>query len=72
MPIYKLSKNTVFDQDTVDQLALVFEDVCRRLGLAERTDPLRDTVARKVIEIASAGERDPMRLCDKTLEAFRK
>ena len=72
MPIYRLLQNTAFDPETVNGLALVFEDVCRRLGLAERTDPLRDTVARKVIEIASAGERDPMRLCDKTLEAFRK
>ena len=55
VPIYRLLRTTTFDSDTVELLATAFEDVCRELGLAERTDPLRDTVARKVIEIAVAG-----------------
>jgi hypothetical protein len=72
MPIYRLLQNTPFDSDTVNGLALVFEEVCRELGLAERTDPLRDTVARKVIELAQTGVRDPKELRDKTLEALRE
>jgi hypothetical protein len=69
--IYRLLQNTAFDSATIEHLASAFEDVCRELGLAERTDPLRDTVALKVIEIAQTGERDPLRLRDKTLAAFR-
>ena len=34
-----------------------FEDVYRKLGLAEREDPLRDIVARAIIACAQNGER---------------
>lgn len=71
MPIYRLLKTTTFEPETVEQLASVFDMVCRELGLAERNDPLRDTVARKVIEIAEAGEQDTERLRIRTLDAIR-
>ena len=32
--------------------------------------PTREAVAQKIIELAKAGERDPGRLCDATLEAL--
>jgi len=40
-------------------------------GLKQRReiDPLRDAVARKIIELAETGERDPERLCDAALKA---
>jgi hypothetical protein len=34
-------------------------------------NPTRDTVARKLIELAKAGERDPERLCEAALQALR-
>ena len=71
VPIYRLLQNSAFDPDTVKLLGTAFEDVCVTLGLAERSDPLRDTVARKVIEIAQTGVREPTQLHDKTLEALR-
>jgi hypothetical protein len=33
--------------------------------------PTRDAVAKKIIELAKAGERDPGRLCDAALQALR-
>jgi len=50
----------------------VFEDVLRTLGLVDREDPLTAMVARKVIELAQTGERDPLRLKQLTLEAFER
>jgi len=44
---------------------------CRELGLAETEDPLRELVARKIIECAQTGERDQTRLCDCALNAIR-
>ena len=42
----------------------------------ERTDgtvsPTRDAVAKKIIEIAKAGERQPGRLCDAAVQALRE
>ena len=72
MPIHRLLRNTSFDPEAVAMIAAAFEDVCRSLGLAERTDPLTELVAKTVIEIAQAGERDPVRLRERTLEALKR
>ena len=61
----------VTDRDDCREVLVVMH-TCRKLGLAERTDPLRDTVARKVIELAKTGVHDPRELRDRTLEAFRE
>ena len=34
-------------------------------------NPTRDAVAKKLIELAKAGEQDPNRLCDAALQALR-
>jgi len=46
--------------------------VCESLRLASRSDPLTGIVARKVIEIAGTGERDPARIRDLTLLALKE
>jgi hypothetical protein len=50
----------------------VFEDVLQTLGLVDRTDPLVDVVAKKIIELAQTGVRDPARLKQLVLDAFKK
>ena len=71
MPIYRLFRDAALEPELLTTLADVFEDVSRQLGLAERTDPLRDTVAMVVIRIAQQGERDPIQLRIRTLAEFR-
>ena len=51
-------------------MSVVFEDVCSELGLAHRSDPLRDLVAQKLIEYAQSGERDVLRLKERVLFEF--
>jgi hypothetical protein len=48
-----------------------FEGVLRELGLVDRSDPAARLVAGLIITFAKAGEGDPVRLHDLTLEAFR-
>jgi hypothetical protein len=43
-------------------MGAAFEDVCLELRLAQRNDPLRDIVAKAIIECAEKGERDIIRL----------
>jgi hypothetical protein len=38
--------------------------------LTNRSDPLTELVARKIIEIAQTGVRDPNQLCDRALSAI--
>ena len=70
MPLYRLLEDHAFDPDAVKAMSVAFDDACRILGLAERTDSLRDFVARKVIECAQTGERDPILLRDCALKAI--
>jgi hypothetical protein len=60
--IYRLLRERAFDPDAIEVMTFAFEDVCRELGLAQREDPLRDIVAKAIIECAEAGERDPTKL----------
>jgi hypothetical protein len=41
------------------------------LRLADRGDLANEIVARKIIALAKAGERDPERLCEGVLQEFR-
>jgi hypothetical protein len=53
MPIYEILKGGVFEPKHVEAKGQAFEAVCSGLELTNRDDPLRDLVARKVIECAS-------------------
>src|SRR5206468_2712463 len=70
VPIYRLLKDEPFEPEHVALMGHVFEDVLRTLGLVDREDPITRLVARRVIELAQAGERDPVRLKRLTLESF--
>ena len=51
-------------------ISVVFEDICGELGLAHRSDPLRDLVAQKLVEYAQRGELDVLRLKELVLSDF--
>ena len=71
MPIYELLRRQgAVAPEEVALLGNVFEDVLNTLGLVDRQDPLTASVAQKVIELASAGIRDPERLKRLTVQAF--
>jgi hypothetical protein len=71
VPIYELLRRQgAFTPEDVAMLGEVFEDVLQSLGLVDRKDPLTEFVAKKLIELASPGLRDPARLKALTLQAF--
>jgi hypothetical protein len=72
VPIYRLHEPGAFDPEHVATVVIVFDDVLEALGLVNRTDPVTTLVAQKVIELARAGVRDPIRLKRLTLEAFQQ
>ena len=61
----------VFDPDAVIALTDAYAHACAALGLADRSDPLTEIIAKKVIERAQAGELDAVRLCEAVLEELR-
>jgi hypothetical protein len=71
MPIYELLKTQgTFEPEEVAMLGSVFEEVLQTLGLVDRQDLATEMVAKKLIELAKAGVRDPDRLKALTVQAF--
>jgi hypothetical protein len=71
MAIYELLKRQAsFDPDELVALGNVFDDVLRTLGLIDRQDPMTEMVAKKLVDLAIAGVRDPERLKNLTIQAF--
>jgi hypothetical protein len=71
MPLIRLLQNSAFEPDRIEIMSAAFQQACRELGLADAKDPLREMVARKIIECAQTGERDQARLCDCALKALQ-
>jgi hypothetical protein len=52
-------------------LNVAFEMALMALRHTDGVDPPHDAVARKIIDLAKAGERDPERLCEGVLKELR-
>lgn len=72
MAVYRLYQDKAFEPEAITMMTSAYSDVCSRLGLNNRNHPqATNAVAKKVIEFAQRGERDPARLRDYVLEALR-
>jgi hypothetical protein len=67
MPIRAYLDGLRFDPETTRLVGVAFEMALVALRHTDGVDPPRDAVARKIIELAKAGERDPERLCEGVL-----
>jgi hypothetical protein len=56
-----------FDQDTVRSLALAFDYVQTELRENGKLVLMEDVLAKRIVELAENGERDPEKLCDAIL-----
>jgi hypothetical protein len=71
VPIREMLKKQGFlESEDTDVLCEVFDDVLKTLRIVDRQDVQTTLIARKLIELARAGERDPRRLKQKTMRAF--
>ena len=62
MALRHLLQVSTFEPDTITVMTAAYEEALRVLGLADCQDPIAEIVARKIIEVAQTGERDPVRL----------
>jgi hypothetical protein len=72
MPLTPYLKEAVFDPKAIEAMTAAFEAVCESLKLVNRDDPITEIVARKVIEVAGTGERDPERIRELVLLALNQ
>jgi len=61
MPITRLLQNASFGPDDINVLVRAFEEALGTLRV-DRNDPISEALAKKIIELAQRGERDPIQL----------
>jgi hypothetical protein len=59
MPIRKFIAGSSFDPETIARMVVAFESARGVLHLEDPNDPLVETVAKKIISLASQGITDP-------------
>ena len=62
MAIYRLLQNSAFIPEDVERMTKAYEDALSVLGLTNRDDPITQVIAKRIIETAQTGERDPARI----------
>jgi len=70
MPITPFLDDTKFDPEAKRVLGLAFEMARVALRLADRGDLTNEVIAKRIIELAKAGERNPDLLCEGVLKEF--
>jgi hypothetical protein len=65
--IYRIFKTVGFEPEEIATMSAAYEETLRVLQLADREDPITELVARKIIEVAGNGERDPARISEQAL-----
>ena len=71
MPIIPLLQGRAYGPEDIKVMSTAFAGALNALGLMDRGDPLNELVARKIIEIAKTGERNPSRLRDRALKSLQ-
>jgi hypothetical protein len=72
MPIRQYLDGERFDPDAMRVMGLAFEMARLALGARDRGNGVDETVAKRIIELAKAGERDADRLCEYALAKARE
>jgi len=62
MAIYRLLQNSAFAPEDIAPLVAAYEHCLQSLKLSDRSDPITEMVAKKIIEIAQTGIRDSAQL----------
>ena len=59
MTIHRLLKNTTFGPEEIERLVTAYEQTLQALGLKDRSDPITQLVAEKIIAVGRLGIENP-------------
>jgi hypothetical protein len=68
--IYRLLQNSPLGPEDIKVLTEAYEAALRRLGLVDRSDPVTQLVAKRIIKVGQTGLRDPLQICERVVEEF--
>ena len=64
MAIYRLLQNSPMGPEQIAVLVEAYEHTLRKLRLVERSDPITQLIAKKIIEVGQRGVREPEKLSE--------
>jgi hypothetical protein len=67
MAIYRLLQEASFSQEDISRMTAAYEAALELLRVTDRSDPLTELIAKKIIEVTRNGERDPAKICARAL-----
>lgn len=67
MAIYRLLQEGAFAPEEISRMSAAYEAAVKLLRLKDRDDAVTEIVARKIIEVARAGVKDPPHICAQAL-----
>jgi hypothetical protein len=62
MAIYRLLQNSPMGPEEIRRMETAYEQTLRALHLKDRNDPMTEMIAKKIIEIAQTGVKDPAQI----------
>jgi hypothetical protein len=62
MAIYRILQKSPLSPEDVSRLTTAYEATLKALDLIDRSDPITELVARKIVEIGQTGVRDPLQI----------
>ena len=63
MTIRRLLQNSSVSPEEVVRLRIAYQKTLHGLHLVDRNDPVSEIVAKRVIQVAGTGVRDPAQIC---------
>ena len=63
MTIRRLLQNSSVSPEEVVRLRIAYQKTLDSLHLVDRSDPVSEIVAKRVIQVAGTGVRDPAQIC---------
>jgi hypothetical protein len=70
MPIRALLEGAAFDPEVTRVLGEAFDEACCQLNDTGQPEMVREIIARRIIELAYEGERDPVKLSNGALASL--
>jgi hypothetical protein len=70
MLVYRLFQNVPMGPEEIWHLTKAYEETLRTIGLKDRDDPIVQMVAKKIIEVAQTGVRDPAQISARAIKAL--
>ena len=71
MAINRLLQSSAFGPEDIERLSTAYEEALRLLQLSDRSDPITQIIAERIIQAAQTGVHEPSEICRLAIKDLR-